>query len=38
MKLVVDTCIGNDKPRKELGMQALHTDFLDNARRWVRPQ
>ena len=29
MKLVVDTCIGNDKPRKELGMQALHTDFLE---------
>ena len=28
MKLVVDTCIGNDKPRRELGMQALHTDFL----------
>jgi glyoxylase-like metal-dependent hydrolase (beta-lactamase superfamily II) len=32
MRLVVDTCIGNDKPRKELGMQALSTPFLDHMR------
>ena len=30
MRLVVDTCIGNDKPRKELGMQALSTPFLEH--------
>jgi glyoxylase-like metal-dependent hydrolase (beta-lactamase superfamily II) len=29
LKLVVDTCVGNDKPRRELGMEALHTDFLE---------
>jgi len=29
IKLVVDTCIGNDKPRKELNMVPLHTDFLE---------
>ena len=28
IKLVVDTCIGNDKPRRELNMQPLQTDFL----------
>jgi glyoxylase-like metal-dependent hydrolase (beta-lactamase superfamily II) len=32
-KLVVDTCVGNDKPRKELGMQALHTSFLEDVER-----
>ena len=30
LRLVVDTCIGNDKPRKELGMQALSTPFLEH--------
>ena len=30
MRIVVDTCIGNDKPRKELGMQALQTPFLQH--------
>jgi len=30
--ILVDTCIGNDKPRKELGMQALSTPFLDHMR------
>jgi len=29
-RIVVDTCIGNDKPRKELGMQALSTPFLEH--------
>lgn len=29
LKLVVDTCMGNDKPRKELGGNALHTAFLE---------
>jgi glyoxylase-like metal-dependent hydrolase (beta-lactamase superfamily II) len=28
LKLVVDTCIGNDKPRALLRNQALHTEFL----------
>jgi glyoxylase-like metal-dependent hydrolase (beta-lactamase superfamily II) len=28
LRLVVDTCIGNDKPRRMLGRQALHTEFL----------
>jgi glyoxylase-like metal-dependent hydrolase (beta-lactamase superfamily II) len=28
LKLVVDTCIGNDKPRHLLRGQALHTEFL----------
>ena len=32
MRLVVDTCIGNDKPRKEIGMQALNTPFMDHMR------
>jgi glyoxylase-like metal-dependent hydrolase (beta-lactamase superfamily II) len=32
LRLVVDTCIGNDKPRRELGMQALNTPFLDHMR------
>ncbi len=30
LRVVVDTCIGNDKPRKELGMQALSTPFLEH--------
>ncbi len=30
LKLVVDTCMGNDKPRHELGGNALHTSFLDD--------
>jgi len=30
LKLVVDTCMGNDKPRKELGGNALHTAFLED--------
>ncbi|HEY0106281.1 MAG TPA: MBL fold metallo-hydrolase [Rhizomicrobium sp.] len=30
LKLVVDTCMGNDKPRKELGGNALHTTFLED--------
>jgi glyoxylase-like metal-dependent hydrolase (beta-lactamase superfamily II) len=29
-RIVVDTCIGNDKPRKELGMQSLSTPFLEH--------
>ncbi|MET0391466.1 MAG: MBL fold metallo-hydrolase [Polyangiales bacterium] len=28
VRLVVDTCIGNDKPRRLLGNHALHTEFL----------
>src|SRR5215471_11275484 len=28
LRLVVDTCIGNDKPRRMLGRQALQTAFL----------
>jgi glyoxylase-like metal-dependent hydrolase (beta-lactamase superfamily II) len=28
LKLVVDTCIGNDKPRRLIRKQALHTEFL----------
>jgi glyoxylase-like metal-dependent hydrolase (beta-lactamase superfamily II) len=28
MRLVVDTCIGNDKPRRMLGNRPLHTHFL----------
>jgi glyoxylase-like metal-dependent hydrolase (beta-lactamase superfamily II) len=30
LKLVVDTCLGNDKPRHELGGSALHTNFLED--------
>jgi glyoxylase-like metal-dependent hydrolase (beta-lactamase superfamily II) len=29
LRLVVDTCIGNDKPRGITGGQSLQTDFLD---------
>ena len=28
MTLIVDTCIGNDKPRRMMGKQPLHTAFL----------
>jgi glyoxylase-like metal-dependent hydrolase (beta-lactamase superfamily II) len=28
LKLIVDTCIGNDKPRRMLGKRPLHTEFL----------
>jgi glyoxylase-like metal-dependent hydrolase (beta-lactamase superfamily II) len=28
LRVIVDTCIGNDKPRRMLGRQALHTEFL----------
>jgi len=30
IRLVVDTCMGNDKPRHLLGGNALHTQFLDD--------
>ncbi len=30
VRLVVDTCMGNDKPRYLLGGNALHTAFLDD--------
>jgi glyoxylase-like metal-dependent hydrolase (beta-lactamase superfamily II) len=30
LRLVVDTCIGNDKPRQMLGGQPLGTDFLNH--------
>ncbi len=30
LRLVVDTCIGNDKPRRLLGGSALSTKFLDH--------
>jgi len=30
IRLVVDTCLGNDKPRHLLGGNALHTQFLDD--------
>ena len=30
LRLVVDTCIGNDKPRGMLGRRALATPFLDH--------
>ena len=30
LRVVVDTCIGNDKPRKELGYQALSTPFMQH--------
>lgn len=38
LRLVVDTCIGNDRPRSLLGGQALATDFLDQlaAAGWSR--
>lgn len=29
LKMIVDTCIGNDKPRKLIGNESLHTNFLD---------
>ena len=32
LRLVVDTCIGNDKPRREIGMKALATPFLEHMR------
>jgi glyoxylase-like metal-dependent hydrolase (beta-lactamase superfamily II) len=28
LRLLVDTCIGNDKPRKITGNESLHTEFL----------
>lgn len=28
LNLIVDTCIGNDKPRKLTGNESLHTEFL----------
>src|SRR5215469_8953904 len=30
LKLVVDTCVGNDKPRAMLRRQALQTPFLES--------
>ncbi|HEY2068558.1 MAG TPA: MBL fold metallo-hydrolase [Rhizomicrobium sp.] len=30
LRLVVDTCIGNDKPRRLMRKQALHTRFLEH--------
>lgn len=38
LRLVVDTCIGNDKPRGFLGGNSLSTPFLDNlaAAGWQR--
>ena len=38
LRLVVDTCIGNDRPRSLLGGQALATGFLDQltAAGWSR--
>ena len=38
LRLVVDTCIGNDKPRHMLGGNALQTSFLENlaAIGWTR--
>lgn len=33
LKLVVDTCIGNDKPRAFLRGQSLQTSFLDHMRQ-----
>jgi glyoxylase-like metal-dependent hydrolase (beta-lactamase superfamily II) len=30
MRLIVDTCIGNDKPRAMLAHRALHTSFLEH--------
>jgi glyoxylase-like metal-dependent hydrolase (beta-lactamase superfamily II) len=38
LRLVVDTCIGNDRPRSLVGGQALSTDFLKSleATGWTR--
>jgi glyoxylase-like metal-dependent hydrolase (beta-lactamase superfamily II) len=38
LRLVVDTCVGNDRPRSLLGGQALATDFLKHfeAAGWTR--
>lgn len=38
LRLVVDTCIGNDRPRSLVGGQALSTDFLESfeATGWTR--
>ncbi|HEY1561020.1 MAG TPA: hypothetical protein VGF71_09045, partial [Caulobacteraceae bacterium] len=38
LRLVVDTCVGNDKPRSLLRGQALSTDFLKDleAVGWTR--
>jgi glyoxylase-like metal-dependent hydrolase (beta-lactamase superfamily II) len=38
LRLVVDTCIGNDKPRKMLGEQPLSTNFLNHLQEagWSR--
>jgi len=38
LRLVIDTCIGNDKPRAMLGGKALQTDFIKNleAAGWSR--
>lgn len=38
LRLVVDTCIGNDRPRSLVGGQALSTDFLNSfeATGWTR--
>ena len=30
LRLLVDTCIGNDKPRKLINNESLHTDFLQD--------
>lgn len=29
IRMVVDTCLGNDKPRRMTGKRPLHTDFLE---------
>lgn len=30
VRLIVDTCVGNDKPRRIVGNESLHTSFLED--------
>lgn len=38
LRVIVDTCVGNDKPRRMTGQHALHTQFLEHltAAGWSR--
>ncbi|MEX0963859.1 MAG: MBL fold metallo-hydrolase [Pseudohongiellaceae bacterium] len=38
LTLLVDTCIGNDKPRKLIGNEALHSNFLETLQSLGSPR
>ncbi len=38
LTMLVDTCIGNDKPRKLIGYESLHTNFLETLKGLNTPR